>query len=300
MELAQQSVQRYLQYMQDMHYSDNTVKSYTFALTRLVGALGADAPVDAITPDVLEVFAATLRCQSPRTQHIRLAAVSSFLRWAVKRRLIARNPADAIDRPRCSKGLPKPLTVEACRRLIAQPGLTCGIGPVTQARDTAILGTLYGAGLRVSELADLHLDDLEETPQGAILRVRSGKGAKARRVPIRPATYALLRGWTAVRPTDSPFANIFLAIARPHGPLYDHGVRELVERYGTLACVGHVTPHMLRHSYATHLIAQGAPVVAVSRAMGHESIQTTMRYVEVAAAEMRAAVDLLPLPGDTK
>lgn len=212
-----------------------------------------------------------------------LAAVRSLHRFLVREGAASTDPAEAVVRPRVPRNLPRPLTVEEVEDLLAAPGSD---GPVA-LRDRAMLETLYGAGLRISELVALDVDDVD-LKEGSVRAV--GKGSKERVVPLGRYAVRAVEGYlTRARPA--------LATARSRGALF------LNQRGGRLTrqgCAGiikatarragirkRVTPHMLRHSFATHLLEGGADVRVVQELLGHASVATTQIYTLVTKDHMR-------------
>ncbi len=212
-----------------------------------------------------------------------LAAVRSFHRFLVAEGEAERDPGSGAVRPRVPRALPRPLSVDEVTRILEAPAGQ-EPGPL---RDRAILETMYGAGLRVSEAVGLDVDDVD-LDEGSV-RVL-GKGSKERLVPLgRPAREAVAAYLTAGRPS--------LASARSRGALFLNARGGRLTRQGCArvlrvaaaraAVRKRVTPHTLRHSFATHLLEGGADVRVVQELLGHASVATTQIYTLVTEQHLR-------------
>ncbi|HEY8018318.1 MAG TPA: site-specific tyrosine recombinase XerD [Actinomycetota bacterium] len=212
-----------------------------------------------------------------------LSSVRSFHRFLLRDGITARDPATGVAQPKLPRQLPHPLTVDETRRLLEAPDAATPTG----LRDRAILELLYGAGLRISELTALDVDDLD-LEEGAV-RVL-GKGGKEREVPLgrfaREAVDAYLtRGRPALASAGSRAA-LFLN-ARGGRLTRQSGNRLLAIHVRTAGIESRVTPHSLRHSFATHLLEGGADVRVVQELLGHASVATTQIYTLVTEEHLR-------------
>jgi len=209
----------------------------------------------------------------------RRAAVRHYFSWALQRGHVATNPAARLSAPRPSSVLPELVGRDQLAMLLDAPW---GDDPWA-LRDRAVGEILYGAGLRVSELCGLDLNSLDE---GAGLVRVMGKGRKERIVPLHRAGWAALARWRAVRAevlTDqSPREALF--VNRRGARLGPRDVRRLLDRRVAL---GHVHPHALRHTYATHLLEGGADLRVVQELLGHESLTTTQLYTHVSKSRLQ-------------
>jgi integrase/recombinase XerD len=216
-----------------------------------------------------------------RARH--LVSVRGFYRFLCQEKLLSADPSKLIDLPKMSLTLPDVLSVEEVRRLLNAPESRSPKG----VRDAAMLEVLYAAGLRVSELVGLKLQDAHL--DAGFVRVM-GKGSKERVVPIgRYAREKLLfylgHGRNQLlKNHPSPF----LFVARAGRPLTRQGFWKLLRRYATAAGLAKkITPHSLRHSFATHLLQGGADLRAVQMMLGHADIATTQIYTHVANDRLR-------------
>ena len=215
-----------------------------------------------------------------------LSAVKALHRWAARQGIWENLAATAFRGPRLPRGLPRPIPAADAAAALEGAGAMAD-EPWIAARDTAVLALLYGCGLRIGEALAL---DRSALPLGDTLRV-SGKGRKQREVPVLPV----------VREAVGEYARLCPHPARPRGPLFlgARGGRlrpELVQARlrqlrAALGLPEHATPHALRHSFATHLLAAGADLRAIQELLGHASLATTQRYTGVDAARLLEAYD---------
>lgn len=222
--------------------------------------------------------------RSPRTIGRRLAALKTFFRYLQREGLAAANPADGMDSPKLWRLLPDALTVREMERLLAQPDLSSRHG----LRDRALLETMYAAGLRVSEAAALTLDDVNFSDRC----VRCvGKGRKERIVPVGETALAYLRRYLEeARPAVAKRAETrALFLSARGGPLDRRSIWRLIRTYARRAGLERrVHPHTLRHSFATHLLANDAPLRVIQEMLGHADIATTQIYTHVEPARLLA------------
>jgi len=221
------------------------------------------------------------------TIRLRFAALRSFYKFLVLRRGLARSPVAEVELPRVERSLPVVLSVAQIDELMSMPlRRPPGKGPPWLAmRDAAILELFYSCGLRISELLDLdvrHVDFIGET-----LRVR-GKGAKERIVPIGgPAIAAIQRYRQEAAVTSGP---LFLSIRRSR--ITQQAVDQLLKKYIELSSIPFkISPHKLRHSFATHLLDAGADLRSVQTLLGHASLSTTQIYTHVTRERLKESYD---------
>ena len=224
---------------------------------------------------------------SPASVARMLVALRAFFRFLVREGRLTTDPTLNVGSPRQPRSLPKAIPLEDVERLLELPG-----DDLLGRRDRAILETLYGTGLRISELAALDVDDVD-IDDGAVL-VRSGKGGKGRMVPLGRTARAALGGYlTRTRgelgrrsPTRSSAGALFLN-ARG-GRLSRQGCWKILKGYARAAGLeGRVSPHTLRHSFATHMLDRGADIRVVQELLGHASLATTQVYTLVSDRRLR-------------
>ncbi len=219
---------------------------------------------------------------SARSQARTLSAVRGFFRWLVRERILVRDPTELVERPRLGRRLPVVLTREEVLRLLDAPDASTPRG----LRDAAMLHTMYAAGLRVSELVTLELGDVH-LESGFVAAF--GKGRKRRVVPIGAVARDLVTRWLEARPRfASKGASRSLFLTHHGRPMTRQGFFKNVKRYAAAAgIVKSVSPHKLRHSFATHLLAGGADLRAVQTMLGHADIATTQIYTHVGGDHLR-------------
>ena len=292
----EKSVQRFLDYLSDQRRaSPHTLLAYESDLKQFGELLaGPDPRKRAPGPEDIDMlvvrgFVARLSREGLSKASIarKLSVVRSFLRYAVREGRTASNPAQLVASPRVPRGLPRYLTVDEMFNLLER----IHGDDLASLRDLAILELLYAAGLRVGELTLLNLDDF--APSDRIVRVM-GKGNKERLLPFGSKADRALRRWfersqklrVKSGETEAAFLNL------RGGRLTDRSVRRvLLRRLREAAIQGHVSPHALRHSFATHLLGAGADLRAIQELLGHASLSTTQRYTQVNTDELMAVYD---------
>jgi integrase/recombinase XerC len=226
----------------------------------------------------------------------RVAAVRAFYRWCVAGGRAAADPSSLLGRPKVVNRLPTVLRTGEADLLVEAPPTAAGRDPekpveaAVALRDRAILELLYGSGLRVSEAAGLTIDGVDLV-RG---RVRvTGKGSKEREVPMSEPSVEALREWMrAGRPRLANDGSRALFVNRKGRPIGPRDIRALVEGYSRRLLPGRrVTPHTLRHSFATHLLEGGADIRVVQELLGHASVATTQRYTHVSRARLVEAYE---------
>lgn len=248
-----------------------------------------------VTPADLDAYVGALRARglAPASVKRSLVAVRSLFRFRSQEGLSAIDPSAAVETPRVPSGLPKALSESEVQALL---DAVQGDGAV-ERRDRAVLEILYGTGARISEVCALRLGDVDL--DGSLLRL-FGKGAKERVVPLGRWARVALAAWLApegrgaMEPerwarrddADAVFLN------QRGGRLGRQGAWGIVRRYGDLVGLGdRLTPHVLRHSCATHMLDHGADIRAVQELLGHASIATTQIYTMVSNDRLFAAYD---------
>lgn len=227
---------------------------------------------------------------SAATMARKIATLRSFYKWAERRGVAAINPMTVIRTPRQAKRLPKSITIEQVERLLAAPGDADVLG----RRDRAMLETLYSTGLRVSELVGLNNEDLDLGAEA--LHVR-GKGKKERIVPLGSHALLAINRYLEMLRQEPRFASADLTkkplFVNKHGTrLSSRSVRRKLDKY--LIQVGldpTISPHTLRHTFATHLLENGADLRSVQELLGHQSLSTTQVYTHVSNTRARDQYD---------
>ncbi len=259
--------------------SANTIKSYSIDLRKLFLFFGKEkiswlkAKEEDLTKFIHHQSRANL---SSRSLARLISSVKSFYRFLVLDGMISKNPASNLSTPRIWLDLPKFLTEEEVQKLIAQPEKKSS----HSLRDKAMLEFLYATGLRVSELTSLRLKDLN-LEQGFVLC--RGKGGKERIVPIGHSARLVLRQYLQeVRPRLDKREDESLFLTNRGGAFTRQGFWKMLKKYGKQAGLEKkISPHVLRHSFATHLLERGADLRSVQLMLGHSQITTTQIYTHV-------------------
>ncbi len=285
-------IDRYIVYLRDVRrMSSNTVESYA----RDLAALGHFAEqrktsVEALTRRDLEAFARALMTQglSPRSVARTIACVRGFYRFLALERKLEQSPAADLRAPRAWPALPKFLALEEVDRLLEQPDVSTPRG----LRDKALLELLYASGMRVSELVGLKPGDLK-LDEGYLTCI--GKGDKERIVPMgHQAADWVRRYMREGRPQllHQRKSSWLFVNARDGGSLSRVGFWKVLKAYGLKAGITRaISPHVLRHSFATHLLERGADLRAIQVMLGHADLSTTQIYTHVLEARLRAVYD---------
>lgn len=269
--------------------TENSIAAYARDLARLAkraeasGVLAVTAIDSALVGEVLrDAHADAL---SPRSTARLLSGMRGFFRFLLRERIIERDPTALHDRPKTGRRLPRALSFEEVERLLEAPDRTLLRG----RRDHAMLHVLYASGVRVSELIGLTLADVD-TRQGIVSVL--GKGRKRRLVPLTSIALSLVTSWVeADRPAalgdrQSPFL-----FPSPRGKkLTRQGFWKIIAGYARAVGITRaVSPHKLRHSFATHLLERGADLRTVQAMLGHSDIVTTEIYTHVSSDHVRVA-----------
>ena len=214
---------------------------------------------------------------SARSLARQLSALRMFCRFLVREKLLADDPTQSVDSPRLWRTIPNALTYDEVERLLAAPATRTRLG----LRDKAMLEFMYATGLRVSEVAKISLSDVNF--EAGFLRI-VGKGSKERIVPVGKQAAACIRRYLQEARTSlarrGQRGEIFLSTRG--GPLNRKTIWHLVKKYASTAGITkHITPHTLRHSFATHLLDNGADLRVIQEMLGHADISTTQVYTHV-------------------
>jgi integrase/recombinase XerD len=267
--------------------SPNTVSAYRRDLMKFSEfAKRRKLTLEAITRDDLVDFLAGLYRQKLESKSVarHLVSLRNFFRFAQVQELIPADPSLNLESPKIRRSLPGYLRLEEVERLLAQADSETPSG----LRDRAMLEVLYSAGLRVSELVGLRVSDLD-TKAGCVRCI--GKGDKERIVPIGKKALAIVDGYLReARPTllGKAVGSPTLFVNRRGGALSRVGVWKILSAYGRRAGLRvALTPHMLRHSFATHLLEGGADLRSVQLMLGHADISTTQIYTHVVEERLK-------------
>jgi len=315
----QAAIEAFGQYLvSEKRASAHTVRAYLHDVQELAafarGARGLgpddDPPPLAVLDGVLcRSYLASLHGRNDAvTIGRKISSLRAFFRLAVRRRLISASPVAGLRSPKRAKRLPSFLGKDDAGRLL--DGASGGEGETDAALARALCEVLYGAGLRISEACHLDLADVESEANGARITVRQGKGRKDRIVPLGSKAWQALRDYFPVRlqrlagTGDGESAGgrgarrshraveaSALFVTRRGRRLGPRVARRLLAHREALTGVPAVSPHALRHSFATHLLGEGADLRAIQELLGHASLRTTQRYAHVNIDHLMAVYD---------
>jgi integrase/recombinase XerC len=296
-EEAQGLVRRYLQHVRvEKRLADRTVALYTLDLEKL-SAFAATVPVDLIQVQNTHVrrWVAQMHGggRSGRGIALILSGWRGFYAWLGREGLISSNPVQDVRAPRAPKPLPKALSVDDAVRLADFDEVPDE--PWLRARDSAIVELLYGSGLRVAELTGLDLQASAQARGWVDLQAAEahvlGKGSKRRTVPVGASALRALQQWLDLRP-QLPAGDLALFIGRQGRRMSSQAVWQRVRRRSLQAgLAAPVHPHMLRHSFASHLLQSSSDLRAVQELLGHASITTTQVYTRLDFQHLARAYD---------
>ncbi len=270
--------------------AENTLAAYENDLRKLAAfAEQRRRPLLALGQGDLAAFVASLRGQglSARSQGRHVHSLRGFFRFAAREGLIARDPTENLRPPRAARALPRYLTPNQVDTLLAAPDVTDALG----LRDRAILEVMYATGLRASELIGLEAANVDM--ELGVVRV-FGKGRKERLVPLGREARRWVRRYLAEARAGlaraRPVRTLF--VSRRGGALSRMGLWGIVRRHALEAGVARIlTPHVLRHSFASHLLERGADLRALQAMLGHADISTTQIYTHVTRERLRQLYD---------
>ena len=275
-------IERYLQYLQiEKGVARNTLSSYRHDLAMYTAHLGG-VRLLAVQPAAVSGFIKYLyqRKLKPRSAARAIAAVRGLHKFLILERATVENPTATVEAPKWWKPLPNVLSMEEVDRLLESPDTTTLEG----LRDRAMLEIVYATGLRVSELVGLKIDGLNL--ESGFVRCL-GKGDKERAIPLgESAVHAVSAYLKSARPR---VASEYLFVNLKGGPFQRRFFADRVKEYGAQAKISkRITPHVLRHSFATHLLERGADLRAVQMMLGHADITTTEIYTHVIKERLKA------------
>ncbi|MGA2266486.1 MAG: tyrosine recombinase XerC [Phycisphaerae bacterium] len=314
-------VERFLEYLDSQRgFSAHTVRCYAADLLQFLQFLAVPPTADlgaqtiakltplqpaapgameqrilAVTPVEVRSYLAVLRnsSYSKATVARKLASLRSFYKYLVRGSMLEASPLSVIRTPRQDRRLPACLDIPQVNALLEAPDASTLLG----ARDKAILETIYSSGLRISEVVALNVEDLDEFAEA--LRIR-GKGKKERLVPLGRKAAEAIAAYLRMRDGSTSLTAGGSAAGR-HGAIFvnkagrrlsDRSIRRKLVRYLQAAGIdGHVSPHTLRHSFATHMLNAGADLRSVQEILGHASLSTTQIYTHLTTRRLKEVYD---------
>jgi integrase/recombinase XerC len=264
-----------------------TARNYRHAVEELF-ALNPGAPLERLDAQHLRRTVAQLhaRGMSGRTIATMISAWRGFFAWLVKHRGFRRNPCIGLRAPRSPKALPKALSPDLMAQLLDAP-----VSAPNQLRDKAMFELFYSSGLRLAELVGLEVADAESMLRQAEVTV-TGKGSKTRTVPVGSKARAAIEAWLAQRAALARPAESALFVGARGRRISASSVRYALSQWAQrLGLPQHVHPHMLRHSFATHVLQSSGDLRAVQEMLGHSSISTTQVYTHLDFQHLAKAYD---------
>jgi tyrosine recombinase XerC len=273
-------VEKFIRFLEiEKNCSKHTIRNYRADIEQFTEFAGESSP-RAVTHMHLRRFLSVLRddSSSRRTIARKLAAIRSFFKFLYRQKYIDRNPAGSVFTPKSPRTLPEFMDVESTVKLVTSPPT----GTLLGKRDRAILEVLYSTGIRVAELTGLNRRDVDFI--GSTIKVR-GKGRKERSGPVGEAAVKALRHYMEETPDGAEKA-VFLN--KNGSRLTDRSVRRMVEKYVRISSIEQkISPHSLRHCFATHLLDNGADLRTVQELLGHKNISTTQIYTHMSSRRLR-------------
>jgi len=278
-------LEKFITYLDiEKNYSPHTILNYRIDLEDFL-AFTKNTPVAGVKYIHLRQYLAQLRTKhfKPRTVARKLSSLRSFFKFLSREGLVKENPARLLVTPKLGKTLPKFLSEKETAELIESPPLE-GLG----LRDRAIFEVLYSSGLRVSELVGLNVDSVDIF--GNIIKVR-GKGRKERLVPVGNKAAKAVKAYLDKRPAAQPGEQA-LFLNKNGKRLTDRSVRNIMNKHIlTTSLRMKISPHVLRHSFATHLLNRGADLRSVQELLGHVNLSTTQIYTHVTTERLKNVYD---------
>jgi len=264
--------------------SSNTLTAYRSdidKLKRFASSLGKET--QSLDREDLRAFLKRMHDAGLESRSIAriLVTARSFYRFLQLDGHLKRDPTANIESPKTWQSLPKFLLPEEVERLLESPDISTSLG----VRDKAMLEVLYATGLRVTELVSLKESDLN-LEMGFLITL--GKGSKERLVPLGAKAIEWIRSYIAIRPSLLRRSRTAALFVTSRGqPVSRQAFWKLISEYGQKAGIGHITPHLLRHSFATHLLENGADLRSVQLMLGHSDVGTTQIYTHVTSERLR-------------
>lgn len=263
--------------------SPNTVAGYLSDISLFFEESGLE-PASVAPADIVDYLSERSDTLSKRSQARLLSAFRSFFDWMILEGSMKENPCDGVDPPKIGRYLPEVLSVQEVDDIIASVDTSTPAG----LRDRAILEVLYGCGLRVSEAAGLRMSDI--FAKEGFLRI-VGKGDKERIIPLGEMAAEALEAWYGARPEPCRGYEDFVFLNRSGKSLSRVSIFNMVKKQAMLAGVRkEISPHTFRHSFATHLVENGADLRVVQEMLGHESILTTEIYTHMDSSSWQGSI----------
>ena len=273
----------YLEY--ERNYSNNTIIAYKNNILQLINYLESINinDIKSVKYETIRGYLSYLHENKYKSKSISrmISSMRSFFKYLKVENVISNNPMTLISNPKLEKKLPKYLTINEVEKILNVPDMNDKIG----IRDAFILELLYVSGIRVSELVNIKLNDIEESQR----RIKIlGKGNKERYVLYGSRCSELLKKYISVRSDFLKYPNDYLILSKTGRKINTREIRNIINRIKTKAGVSiSISPHTFRHTFATHMLNEGADIRAVQELLGHENLSTTTIYTHLTNEKLR-------------
>lgn len=283
-DLMQKTANEFISYLSKRSYSQETIRAYKINIEEFIEytkRTGFDVSLDKshlfIRRYLSNLFS---KKQAGTTVARKIASIKSFFKYAVKKGILENNPLEALQSPKIKKSLPHVLSIEKIHELLSKIELN----DITDWRDKAIIEILYGSGIRVSELSNLNILSVDfENMEIKVL----GKGNKERIVPINARALESLKRYLSMR-TDLKNKNIHVFAKKNGERISTDCVRRILKkRLLQIGLSSGISPHSLRHSFATHILESGADLRSIQELLGHADLSTTQIYTNLSKARVK-------------
>lgn len=263
-------------------YSPNTIREYSYDL-QMFQRFTNNKPLEDICTSDLRGFFLHLKREkeySPRSLHRKICSLKSFYKFLKKEGFVTQNPIESIESPKIPQSLPKTITIKEALKLLEAP---------KTPRDKTILYLLYGTGMRVSELINLDKSHLDLSNR--FIKVVRGKGNKDRLIPLPDQIIPIINEYLSSQNGNED--ENALITNRSGKRMTTRSVQRIVKKYKALAKINDkkLTPHVLRHAFATHLLSNAVDIRVIQELLGHSSLSTTQLYTHVTLEHLRKSYD---------
>ena len=287
-------LEKFLSYLEiEKNYSPHTLVNYKLDLVEFIDFI-EDKSLEKVEYNDFRRFLAQLRTRQfkPRTLARKLSSIRSLFKFLQREGYIKENPAVLLVTPKLDKILPNFLSEGEVTELIESPTLKGSKKPsaaLSVRRDRAIFETLYSSGLRVSELVGLNVENIDFI--GNVVKV-FGKGKKERIVPIGDTALKEIRAYLAQRPVKEGVKQRAVFLNKNGERLTDRSIRNIINKHLLMTSIKNkVSPHVMRHSFATHLLDRGADLRSVQELLGHVNLSTTQIYTHITTERLKSVYD---------
>lgn len=285
--MIERYIEKFIRYLEiERNASKHTIINYSIDLNSLKDFAG-EIPVEKIDYVTLRRYLVILKDRNLSKVSVarKIASIRSFFKFLCREGIIKTNPATSLSTPKRDKYLPKFLDEADVVKLIESPE---GEGEAA-LRDRAVLETLYSTGIRVSELVGLNVNHIDQI--GGVVKVY-GKGKKERMVPIGEKALQVIRQYLRKRRSGESDENAALLFNKNGGRITDRSIRRIINKYIVKTSINEkISPHTLRHSFATHLLNHGADLRSVQELLGHANLSTTQIYTHITTERLKSAYE---------